>query len=141
MALSFRTFLFTCLLLFSQLSKAEVVIVHPGTDTTLFSANYLRSIFTMRTTRWPDQKPMRVFVLSDKHAVHKSFVKQDLEMFPYQLRMVWDRAAFSGTGYPPIEVVSITEMINQVQKVEGAIGYVDDASKPILKGVEIVEVK
>ena len=128
------------LLMISPLAETDSVIVNPDVKITGLSSQSLRSIFTMRSTRWPDRNAIHVFVLSDSHPLHRSFVKTRLNMFPYQLRMIWDRAVYSGAGYPPILVPSIQEMLVHVQSTKGSIGYIDDNSFPLLKGVNIIEI-
>ena len=44
-------------------------------------------------------------------------------MFPYQLRRLWDKQIFSGTGIAPTTVKSIEEMRERVANTKGAIGY------------------
>jgi len=135
------TFPLVLSLLLSALAvRADTIIVHPDVPIDHLSANELRSIFSMRSLRWVNGVPIRVFVLSDQSPVHKSFVKQKLEMFPYQLRMTWDRAVFSGTGYPPRKVLNVEDMVSRVRSTKGGIGYVNDESIPLLEGVKIVEI-
>jgi hypothetical protein len=138
---NFLKHLVIVLLLLPQVSKAEIVIAHPDVAISTLSSQGLRSIFSMRSSRWPDQMPMRVFVLTDKHPLHRSFVKSNLGMFPYQLRMIWDRSVFSGAGFPPILVATPREMLFRVQSTEGAVGYMDDNSLPLLEGVKIIEIQ
>ena len=140
MARFLYTLITTSLLLSTFVVRADSVIVHPDIQIDHLSANELRSLFSMRTLRWPDGLPVRVFVLSDQSPQHKSFVKNQLEMFPYQLRMTWDRAVFSGTGYPPKKVSNIEDMVSRVRSTKGGIGYVNDESIPLLEGVKIVEI-
>lgn len=130
-----------CVLLLTlsyPLPAAEVVISHPDVTTTHLSRNMLRALFSVRATRWPDGQPVQVFVLPDQHPQHRAFVKTRLDMFPYQLRMIWDRSVFSGAGYPPTPVSTAQEMLRQVQRTPGAIGYLDPASLPALQGVNII---
>ena len=134
------TFPLVLSLLLSALAvRADTIIVHPDVPIDHLSSNELRSIFSMRSLRWVNGVPIRVFVLSDQSPLHKSFVKQKLEMFPYQLRMIWDRAVFSGTGYPPRKVSNVENMVSRVRSTKGGIGYVNDESIPLLEGVKIVE--
>ena len=103
---------------------AQVLIVHPQNNNIQLSRNNLRAIFAMRTPQWPDGLPLKVFVLDDRNPTHTSFCKHILGMFPYQLRRVWDRQVFSGTGVAPITVESEQEMLDRVAQTKGAIGYI-----------------
>jgi len=90
----------------------------------------------MRIPQWSDGSAIHVFVLEDSHPIHTSFTKHILGMFPYQLRRIWDRQVFSGTGIAPTIVKTSEEMRERVSKTQGAIGYlmpedVDDSIKVI----------
>jgi len=108
----------------SSNTVAQVLIVHPQNQTTQLSRNTLRAMFAMRTPQWADGSPVQVFVLEDSNPVHTSFCKHILGMFPYQLRRVWDRQVFSGTGIAPITVKNEQEMRERVAQTEGSIGYI-----------------
>lgn len=96
------------------------------------SLNTTRLIFSMQLSQWPDGTPVRVFVLPDDSPLHRAFSKDLLSLYPRQLRRVWDRQLYSGTGQAPETVANQTEMHNRVSSTPGAIGYlssemVDDA--------------
>jgi len=86
-----------------------------------------RSIFGMRQVKWPDGTPIRVFVLPDQHPAHAALCKEQLNLFPYQLRQSWDRQVYSGMAQAPNEAASEEELINKVAATPGAIGYVRKA--------------
>jgi len=111
-------------LLFAPIITAQVLIVHPQNTAAELSRNDLRAIFAMRIPHWPDGTTIQVFVLEDKNTVHISFCKHLLGIFPYQLRRIWDRQVFSGTGISPTTVKTEQEMREQVAKTKGAIGYI-----------------
>lgn len=88
----------------------------------------------MRKHYWEDGTEIKVFVLDDTNALHTEFCKTALGMFPYQLRRLWDRQVFSGTGTTPITVKSIEEMQQRVASTAGAIGYAEtDSVSPNVK--------
>ncbi len=103
--------------------QAVVVAVNPKVVIETLSRNELRAIFAMRRRVWPDGTPIRVFVLPDNHPLHLLFCKNVLRVYPYQLRRLWDRNVFSGTGPAPVEVATLREMHDRIGKVAGAIGY------------------
>lgn len=112
-----------CLLFFSNSYAQVLLIVQPQNDVTELSRNSLRAIFAMRQTEWPDGTAVKVFVLEDKNNAHIAFCKDILGMFPYQLRRVWDRQVFSGTGTAPTIVKTEQEMLTRIAETRGAIGY------------------
>ncbi len=103
------------------------------------SINSLRSIFSMHLKTWPNGTKIRVFVFPDDDRLHKSFSKEKLKVFPYQLRSTWDRLVYSGTGQAPITVNSAEEMLARVANTPGAIGYLWRAN--ISENVNVLEIK
>lgn len=109
------------------LSKADdeavFVVAHPGVSTQTLARDTTRALFGMRQRNWPDGEIARVFVLGDDDPVHVRFAKEELGVFPHQLRLAWDRAVFSGTGQAPRRVGSLSEMRERVGTTAGAVGY------------------
>lgn len=110
---------------FLQASEEIVVVTHPGVSAIQnnISKNSLRAIFGMRLRTWADGSTIKVFVLPDDNLLHQHFSKEKLNVFPYQLRLAWDRLVFSGMGQSPIKVDSEKEMLEEVASTPGAIGY------------------
>lgn len=133
-------FLFILALSSISVVNAEEVIANSSVRLQQVDRSFLLSSFSMRLNRWPDGTPMRVFVLADNHPIHTNFVKNTLEVFPYQLRSIWDRAVFSGSGRAPIQVGNEAEMLEKVSTVNGAIGYIASETE-LVKGVNKLEVK
>lgn len=106
---------------------APQVVVHPAVQSRAIERGMLRAIFSMRMRLWPDGTPIKVFVLEDRDESHRRFVKTKLGVFPYQLRQVWDRLVFSGTGQAPQEVGSSKQMRAHIAITPGAIGYLPEA--------------
>ena len=122
----------------SSAAMAAEVIVFQGVAQRELSINSVRLVFTMRMLRWPDGTRIRVFVLPDDHPAHRQFAKRSLALYPHQLRRVWDRHRYSGSGPGPVEVATVAEMVERVAATPGGIGYVpDDAAK---EGVEVIHV-
>lgn len=92
----------------------------------------------MRLRTWPDGRPIRVFVLEDHDPTHNRFAKTILSIFPYQLRRLWDRLVYSGTGQAPNTVGSQEEMRTRVATTPGAIGYLEkDQADASVRVVEV----
>jgi len=85
----------------------------------------VRAVFMMRQRFWPNGEQIKVFTLSDSDLLHKDFVKNNLNMFPHQLRRIWDRMLFSGTGAIPVQLNSEQEMIDKIANTPYAIGYLN----------------
>ncbi len=99
------------------------IVTHPEVNEKSLSANTLRAIFSMHMRTWSNGDFIKVFVLPDDNDLHHDFAKEKLNVFPYQLRLAWDRLVFSGTGQAPITVDSYDEMLAKISNTPGAIGY------------------
>lgn len=113
------------------------VYINQSTPASQLSEATLRSIFSMRLTLWPDGTQIQVLVLADEHPLHRQFSKSVLGLFPYQLRQIWDRGVFSGTGTAPIQVSSEAEMATKLATTPGGIGYLIQQSNS--EGIYLVE--
>lgn len=100
-----------------------VLIAHPSVPVQQLDRNAARLLFSMRRPQWEDGTPVHVYVLDDRNPLHVRFSREVLGLYPRQLRRVWDRQTFSGTGQAPNEVDSVEEMYNRVAEEPGAIGY------------------
>lgn len=107
-------------------AHALSAVVNPHVSASSVPLETARAIFSMRQLTWPDGKPVKVFVLADTHPLHKAFCKKELHMFPHQLRRIWDRLIYSGTGQAPTEVSSVTEMRYKIAHTPGSIGYLNE---------------
>jgi hypothetical protein len=107
----------------AQANEPYEIITNPNVAEKTISKSSLRAIFGMRLHAWPDGSAVRVFVLPDDAPLHIAFSKEKLNVFPYQLRLAWDRLVFSGTGQAPDTVNSPEEMLAKVASTPGAIGY------------------
>lgn len=122
----FKTYILTlCIFFVPDVVTAQILIANPQIPTSELSRNNVRAIFAMRTPQWSDGTPIQVFVFEDANQTHISFCKHILGMFPYQLRRIWDRQVFSGTGVAPNTVKSAQEMNEKISNTPGAIGYIE----------------
>lgn len=103
----------------------DVITNSKGSNLLVQKQSNLRAIFSMHTRYWPNGKKIKVFVLPDDNILHQAFVKERLQMFPYQLRRTWNRKTYTGTGQPPITVDSVSEMLEKIRQTEYSIGYID----------------
>ena len=107
----------------SPIAIATEIVVNKSVPATDYSTDDVRAIFTMQKRFWLNNKQIKVYTLPDNSPLHKDFVKNQLKMFPHQIRMVWDRMTFSGTGIAPIELDSEQEMHDKIANTPDSIGY------------------
>ncbi len=113
--------LFSCIK--PSIGFSAEIIASPHVKTSTLSLENLQHIFFMRRQEWPDGTAIKVYVLSDNNTLHKEFSKENLGVFPYKLRRLWDRNVFSGTGQAPIVLKDESEMIKVISNSQRAIGY------------------
>lgn len=125
----------------SPVSSADevVVIVPTGSIIDTLSKAGLRAIFGMRSRTWPQGGAIKVFVLEDDDPVHATFSKQVLHTFPFNLRRIWDRRVYSGTGQSPSVVKTEEEMREKISRIENSIGYI--RRNRVNAGVKVVKLQ
>jgi hypothetical protein len=95
----------------SQIATAiEIVVNKTVSAADCFTADIRASFIDMQKIFWSNNRQIKAFTLADNNPLHKNFVKNSLDMFPNQIRRVWDRMASCGTGAAPIELDSGQEM-------------------------------
>lgn len=116
----------------------QELIAHADAGVETLTANEARLLFTMRRKTWPNGTPVRVFVLPDDHQLHGRISKELLGLYPYQLRRVWDRQLFSGTGQAPVTLATEQEMLDRIASTPGAIGYSNrPITNPNIRALEV----
>ncbi len=116
-----------------------VPVVNQTVTQDVVSKHGLSAIFKMRLHRWQDGTPITVFVLNDENPLHARFCKEILNVFPHQMRRIWNRLVFSGTGQAPIELESSEEMIDKLKSTPGAIGYLP--ANQVQRGVKVLHLQ
>ncbi|MDO6566474.1 substrate-binding domain-containing protein [Alteromonas sp. 1_MG-2023] len=112
-----------------------IVVASESVETHSLTRSQLRQIFTGHLQYWEDGKKIHVFVLEDENGLHKTFCRETLQMFPYQLSRLWDQLTYSGQGVTPTRAESQAKLIEMVESTSGAIGYV--TSGKIIKGHQL----
>jgi len=107
----------------------EVIVNRSVAENHLDQGIDLRAIFSLRTRYWSDGELIHIFVLPDNNSIHQVFVKDKLQMFPYQLRRTWNRIIYTGAGQAPTTVYSVQKMLEKVKTTKNAIGYIDKENK------------
>lgn len=128
-----------CLLFSTGIQSDQVLITHPGVAIEALTLNTTRLIFSMQLRQWPDGMPARVFVLPDNNETHRAFAKDRLSLYPRQLRRVWDRQLYSGTGQVPETVPDEPSMHSRVAETPGSVGYI--SSERIDDSVKVLEIR
>ena len=112
----------------AQAQEAVVVIANDAVAELQLDRATLRAIFSMKYRTWPDGSRIRVYVLRDEDPTHVTFSKKILGVFPHNLRRLWDRQVYSGTGQAPVQVDSEQQMRKLISETQYAIGYARNLS-------------
>ena len=132
--------LLVCLLAASPFRPASasdlLVIANPASgDVGPLSANAVAAMYLLRVTTWPNGTHLIPVNRELGSAIRTDFttliLKQDMET----LAVYWNEMHFRGK-MPPLIQPSEAAMLAFVQKVPGAIGYIDAATVPL--GVKVV---
>lgn len=119
----FRPLILLGTLLMLVLMRDAVAVSNPSVGMDAVTLNTARLVFSRQLARWPNGEPARVFVLPDNHPLHREFTKDALSLYPRQLRRVWDRQVYTGTGQAPETVANEQEMLYRISTTPGAVGY------------------
>ncbi len=114
------------LLSITQPSLAAELLVHSETALTSIGRDQLRAIFALQKAHWSDGSPIIVLRFASNTALHKSFCTQQLGVSPQQLEAVWERRVFTGQGRRPTIVQDEQEMLMEIARTPGAIGYISE---------------
>lgn len=118
-------------------AASVTVIANDTVSEDSLSRTDIRQIFTGHRQFWSDGSKIRVFVLDNSASQHKTFCREQLKMFPYQLERLWNQITYSGQGEPPVRLKSQQELINAVLNTPGAIGYAEDGAFSNAKTLEV----
>ena len=121
-----------------QPPSAYVVIVHPANRTARVERKFLADAFLRRTTRWPDDTPIRPVDLGPDAPARIRFSEEVLSRSVASVRSYWQQRIFSGQGLPPPELPDDEAVVAYVLSHPGAVGYV--AAGIALNGATAVEV-
>lgn len=106
-----------------------VVVVHPSVAGASIRRPDLAALFLKTATRWGDRSPAVPVDQSGTSAVRKAFCDSVLGMPVAAALQYWQKQMFGGSPLrPPAVKGSDAEVIEFVEKTEGAVGYVSKAA-------------
>ncbi|NDV90521.1 hypothetical protein GTH32_04825 [Alteromonas sp. 345S023] len=120
------------------LAAETTVIVNSSVSQQVLTQTELRQIFTGHRQFWDNGTKIHVFVLDDHAPLHKSFCRETLKMFPYQLSRLWDQLTYSGQGVTPTRVPSTEALIKLLEDTPGAIGYMKEGRATDARMIKVV---
>jgi ABC-type phosphate transport system substrate-binding protein len=113
-----------------------LIIANPAAgDVGQLSANGVAAIYLLRVTTWPDGTHIVPVNRELGSAIRTDFTTLILKEDMASLSVYWNEMHFKGKQ-PPLIQPSEAAMLAFVQKVPGAIGYIDAATAPV--GVKVI---
>jgi ABC-type phosphate transport system substrate-binding protein len=115
------------------------VIVHESNPLSSISAAELSKLFLKKVSRWSNGNPARPVDLSDLSPVREQFSKEVHKKALPAVLAYWRQQIFSGSGLPPPEKGSDTEVMTYIKEHADAVGYVA-ARAPLGNGLKVMKV-
>lgn len=113
-----------------------LVIANPAVgDVGPLSANEVAAIYLLRVTTWPNGTHVVPVNRELGSAIRTDFTALILKQDMATLAVYWNEMHFKGK-MPPLIQPSEAAMLTFVQRIPGAIGYIDAATAP--SGVKVV---
>ncbi|MDT8323435.1 MAG: hypothetical protein RRA94_04925 [Bacteroidota bacterium] len=113
-----------------------VVIVNSSIPSSTFNVKELLDLYTLNKTHWDDGSRVTVFDLKAGKA--KQAFYDYIGMTEEDLQRIWLRKQFTGRARPPHAMSSEDELVAQVGKTIGGIGYASEKAVRGKKNVRII---
>ena len=108
-----------------------VPIVNVSSSVEEMTREELFSVLTLTTTRWQDGHKITVVLYSPDNAIQKVFVRDFFGINTYRFQEMIEAKINTGRADKPIVVKTESEMVREVSKKPGRIGF---AKKSVLIG-------
>jgi ABC-type phosphate transport system substrate-binding protein len=99
-------------------------VVHITTPVDSLSTQELWAIFTLATTRWSNGEKITVLMYPSDNATLKAFVRDHFGVSVYRFQELVDVRVNTGKSLPPKIVMTEQEMIKEIEKKPGRIGFI-----------------
>jgi len=110
------------------LAEELVIIANDSVVVDRLGRGTISDIYLGNKTRWDNGAAIRVVMLK-RGGAHETFVRDIVGVTPAQLKKLWKKAIFTGTGTPPKVLQTEADLVAFVAGTRGAVGYVN-ASTP-----------
>lgn len=114
----------------SPLAQAEVAMIVAANSTLAPPVEQICQVYLGKL------KTPTPFTLSEQNPVRDEFYSKACKKDPAQVRAIWGKLIFTGTGTPPKEVASGADMKKAIAANPASVGYIDkkdvDASVKVI---------
>jgi ABC-type phosphate transport system substrate-binding protein len=117
------------------------MLINARNPTSGLSHGEVKNMFTGKTGFWHGVVPVKLFVRPGGSDPGKAFYEPVLGMTPQAFAQHWSKLQLAGKGVTPPTAGSVSDLVTQVSKVPGAIGFVLGAEAWQANGVKIIQLK
>lgn len=115
-----------------QVPDSSIAIVANNKVDTLTNQQIYR-LFSLRQKLLPSNVPVRLVIQPLSNPITQDFTQQVFDLYPYQLKRLWDRQVFSGKANLPKVIKDETELINFIIQTPHSLGYISNNPELLLK--------
>lgn len=128
------------LIFITAITNAQVaVIANKSIKKDKLSKSELLDCYTGDVKKWDNGQKIIVFDLKEKTDIKEAFYKY-LGKSPSRMKSIWMKRMLSGEGEPPSALDNEEEMLKKIEKIKGAIGFVNyDKVNTKVKVIAIIE--
>jgi ABC-type phosphate transport system substrate-binding protein len=120
----------------TMIAQTAIIVNNSVPSTTTFQVTDLMDVYTLNKTHWDDGSRITVFDL--KGGKSKQAFYEHIGMSEDELQRIWLRKQFTGKARPPRSLSSEEEVLEQVRRIPGAIGYVNERAIGSKKNIRVV---
>ena len=124
MIISLILILLFCLNLYGQENSKFKIIVNKDNPVESITLDELKRIFLKKQTKWENGDKIYPVDLNESSKTREYFTENIHGKRISSIKAYWQKQIFTGRGVPPPEKSSEKEVLEYVEKNEGAIGYI-----------------
>ena len=128
---------------FPWLAAAEplVVVVNPGSGIFALSRDEVVDIFFGRNRQFASGVGIRAVDLPPGHPVRADFYRRLVSKSPAEIKAYWTRLSRPARAVQPIQTQAVDEAVKALQRMPGAIGYLErhQVSAPLTVVLELAD--
>ena len=113
-----------------------IIVANKSVQDQFLSRSTLENIFLGKKSRWNDGIQI-VPVTLKEGAAHESFINEVIHKSVNAYMNYWRKMIFTGKGVMPIAFENDIEVMNYINRTEGAIGYI--SSKNLMNEFENIK--
>jgi ABC-type phosphate transport system substrate-binding protein len=100
-----------------------IPIGHARVPTNYISPQDLWAIFTLASTKWENGQKITVILYPSDNTILKTFVKEYFGVNSFRFHEIINGRVNTGRAIPPTIVETEAEMISEVRRTQGSIGF------------------